>query len=151
MLEVLAKKDALWRKIAFTICKDKYIADDLVQDMYLKLADNKKQINDFYVIITIRNLFIDYCRESKRFTELSENNGITFDKEGLTDDEQQIIDIANKLDFWKLELLDMSQEHSLRDLEERYNINYGFIYRTIKESKSYIWQEVENQKINRKG
>lgn len=151
MLEVLAKKDSLWRKIAFTICKDKYLADDLVQDMYLKLADNKKQINDFYVIITIRNLFIDYCRESKRFTELSENNGITFDKEGLTDDEQQIIDIANKLDFWKLELLDMSQEHSLRDLEERYNINYGFIYRTIKESKSYIWQEVENQKINRKG
>ena len=151
MLEVLAKKDALWRKIAFTICKDKYLADDLVQDMYLKLADNKKQINDFYVIITIRNLFIDYCRESKRFTELSENNGITFDKDGLTDDEQHIIDIANKLDFWKLELLDMSQEHSLRDLEERYNINYGFIYRTIKESKSYIWQEVENQKINRKG
>lgn len=150
MLEVLAKKDSLWRKIALTICKDKYLADDLVQDMYLKLADNKKQINDFYVIITIRNLFIDYCRESKRFTELSENNGITFDNEGLTDDEQQIIDIANKLDFWKLELLDMSQEHSLRDLEERYNINYGFIYRTIKESKSYIWQEVENQKINRK-
>lgn len=151
MLEVLAKKDALWRKIAFTICKDKYLADDLVQDMYLKLADNKKQINDFYVIITIRNLFIDHCRESKRFIDLTESNGITFDNEGLNDEEQHIINIANKLDFWKLELLDMSQEHSLRDLEERYNINYGFIYRTIKESKSYIWQEVENQKINRKG
>lgn len=151
MLEQLAKKDALWRKIALTICKDKYLSDDLVQDMYLKLADCKKQINDFYVIITIRNLFIDYCRESKRFIDLTESNGITFDNEGLNDEEQHIINIANKLDFWKLELLDMSQEHSLRDLEERYNINYGFIYRTIKESKSYIWQEVENQKINRKG
>ena len=150
MLEQLAKKDNLWRKIALTICKDKYLADDLVQDMYLKLADNKKQINDFYVIITIRNLFIDYCRESKRFIDITESTGTTFDNEGLTDEEQNIINIANKLDFWKLELLDMSQEHSLRDLEERYNINYGFIYRTIKESKSYIWQEVENQKINRK-
>jgi len=150
MLEQLAKKDNLWRKIALTICKDKYLADDLVQDMYLKLADNKKQINDFYVIITIRNLFIDYCRESKRFIDITESTGTTFYNEGLTDEEQNIINIANKLDFWKLELLDMSQEHSLRDLEERYNINYGFIYRTIKESKSYIWQEVENQKINRK-
>ena len=59
MLHQLAKKDSKWREIALKICKDKMLADDIVQEMYLKLANNKKQINDFYVIIVIRNLFID--------------------------------------------------------------------------------------------
>ena len=43
MVEQLSKKDAYWRKIAFNICKDKSTADDLVNDMYLKLYDCKKR------------------------------------------------------------------------------------------------------------
>ena len=38
ILAELAKKDAQWRKMAFQICKDKDLADELVQEMYLKLA-----------------------------------------------------------------------------------------------------------------
>jgi len=35
----LAKHDTKWREIAFKITWDKTKADDLVQDMYLKLMD----------------------------------------------------------------------------------------------------------------
>jgi DNA-directed RNA polymerase specialized sigma24 family protein len=42
VLEELSKKDEYWRQIAFKICKDKYLADDLVNEMYLKLYNNEK-------------------------------------------------------------------------------------------------------------
>ena len=58
MLEVLAKKDSYWRSIAFNICKDRMLADDLVSEMYIRLMDCKKEINDFYVIVTIKNIFL---------------------------------------------------------------------------------------------
>jgi len=60
MIHQLALKDSFWRKTALIICKDKMLSDDLVNDMYLKLHDCKKEINDFYVIRTIRNLFLDH-------------------------------------------------------------------------------------------
>ena len=58
MIEQLAKKDTYWRRIAYNICKNKMLADDLVQDMYLALSNVTKEINDFYVIIVIRNIYL---------------------------------------------------------------------------------------------
>jgi len=58
MIEQLCKKDKFWRIVAYRICKDKFKADDIVQDMYLRLYDCKKEINDFYVIITMKNIFL---------------------------------------------------------------------------------------------
>ena len=37
ILKELSSNDKKWRKIAYGICKDKQLADDLVQDAYLKL------------------------------------------------------------------------------------------------------------------
>ena len=129
MLEVLAKKDAYWRKIAFNICKDKYLADDLVNDMYLKLATNEKAISDWYVVIVIRNLFIDSTKKKKEtsiddLTTKEVNNNYEID-----DNELQLI---QGLKWWERELLELSFDHSLRELGEKLNINYAFIHRTIK-------------------
>ena len=129
MLELLAKKDNYWRQIAYKICKDKYLADDIVNDMYLKLADNEKAKNDFYVVIVIRNLFIDTTKERKYIT-IDEN----FTKEvnsnyELDDNELQLID---SLEWWERDLIELSHDYSLRELGKKLNINYAFIHRTIK-------------------
>ena len=129
MLELLAKKDNYWRQIAYKICKDKYLADDIVNDMYLKLADNEKAKNDFYVVIVIRNLFIDTTKERKYIT-IDEN----FTKEvntnhELDDNELQLID---SLEWWEQDLIELSYDYSLRELGKKLNINYAFIHRTIK-------------------
>ena len=129
MLELLAKKDNYWRQIAYKICKDKYLADDIVNDMYLKLADNEKAKNDFYVVIVIRNLFIDTTKERKYIT-IDEN----FTKEAntnyeLDDNELQLID---SLEWWERDLIELSHDYSLRELGKKLNINYAFIHRTIK-------------------
>ena len=65
ILDELAKKDAQWRKMAFQICKDKDLADELVQEMYLKLAYNTNLIKDGYIYTVLRNLFYDYTKSNK--------------------------------------------------------------------------------------
>ena len=128
MLDILAKKDAYWRKVAFNICKDKYLADDIVNDMYLKLANNEKASNDFYVIIVIRNLFLDSTKKNKEVNieDLLLQTESSFE---LDDNEVKAI---NNLKWWEKELLELSNDYSLRELEKKLNINYAFIHRTIK-------------------
>jgi RNA polymerase sigma factor (sigma-70 family) len=139
MLEQLASKDSYWRKIAFSICKDAYLADDLVNEMYLKLFDCKKQINDFYVIIVMRNIFLDLKRKSKElriddFYNLQTNNN-SFE---VDDTEKQVLEAYSKLSFSERELIILTSEMSLRDIEKEFNINYGFVYRKVKTAKEKI-------------
>ncbi len=50
----LSKKDKKWRHIALKLCGNKELADDIVQDMYLKLHD-KEDLKDFYVVLKLLN------------------------------------------------------------------------------------------------
>ena len=63
MIYCITSKDKYWRQIAFNYCKNKTIADDIVQDMYLKVYTITKDINDYYIISILRNLWIDICRK----------------------------------------------------------------------------------------
>jgi RNA polymerase sigma factor (sigma-70 family) len=139
MLEELANKDNYWRKIAFNICKDRYLADDLVNEMYLKLYDCKKQINDFFVIIVIRNIFLDLKRK-KGTLHLDDFYNLESDtNEFEVDDIDKIIlDAYNELSFSERELILLANEMSLRDIEKEFNINYGFVYRKVKFAKEKI-------------
>ena len=129
MLEVLSKKDDYWRKIALKICKDKYLADDLVNDMYLKLYNNEKANSDWYVIIVIRNLFLDSLKQRREISIDEVTVKETHNHFEIDDNELELI---KGLKWWERELLELSYDHSLRELGEKLNINYAFIYRTIK-------------------
>jgi RNA polymerase sigma factor (sigma-70 family) len=129
VLEVLSKKDDYWRKIALKICKDKYLADDLVNDMYLKLYNNEKANSDWYVIIVIRNLFLDSLKQRREISIDEVTIKETHNHFEIDDNELELI---KGLKWWERELLELSYDHSLRELGEKLNINYAFIYRTIK-------------------
>jgi len=129
VLEVLSKKDDYWRKIALKICKDKYLADDLVNDMYLKLYNNEKANSDWYVIIVIRNLFLDSLKQRREISIDEVTVKETHNHFEIDDNELELI---KGLKWWERELLELSYDHSLRELGEKLNINYAFIYRTIK-------------------
>ena len=134
MLEILATKDSKWREIALKICKDKMLADDIVQEMYLKLADCQKQINDFYVIIVMKNIFLDHIKKEKLNVSLNkfynlESDEITFE---IDDQQKKIIDEI----YWVAkDYLIMSYDMSLREMAKELNTNYAFIYRTMKKEK----------------
>lgn len=141
MIEELSKKDALWRKVALNICKDKQLADDLVQDMYLKLHDCKKQINDFYVVIVLRNLFLDTIKQKnkKKHVDIDsfynlESNVSTFE---MDDEETKIV---NEMYWLAKGYFELSYDMSLREMAKELNTNYMYIYRTMIKANSK-WQE----------
>ncbi len=140
MIEQLALKDTLWRKIALKICKDKMLSDDLVNDMYLKLYDCKKEINDFYVIRTIRNLFLDYIKQNNNvsidlfynFEEINTN----FEP---TDYELSIIQSCEKLPYLQNGLLKESYDLSIREIATKYKyINYGLVARELDKARRTV-------------
>ena len=139
MLEQLAKKDIYWRKIALKICNNKMLADDLVNDMYLALNNCKKDINDFYVIVTIKNLFLQEIKNNK-LTDLNDNFTTDAPFE-LDDQEKKIVDNV----YWVAkEYIEMNETMSVREIGKVLNTNYNFVHHTIKKEK-LKWQK-ENQK-----
>lgn len=137
MLDQLCKKDTYWRNIAFKICKDRMLADDLVSEMYLKLADCKKEINDFYVIVTIKNIFLQEIKNKKTVSIDNFYNFTTPEQFEVDDVQQEIIENI----YWVArDYIELNQTMSLREMAKELNTNYAFIHRTIKKEK-LKWQE----------
>tara|TARA_R110000803_G_scaffold69058_3_gene131239 strand:+ start:2638 stop:3078 length:441 start_codon:yes stop_codon:yes gene_type:complete len=143
MIEEICKQDAKWRKIAFSMCNDKMLADDLVQEAYLYLLgcgkDVPKNQQAYFVTRVLWSKFIDYTRKRKDVS-LSEFYYLksidnTFEP---TDEQQRILDNINNLDWVKKELLAESYDRSLREIQEIYGINYGYVYRQVKEAKKIV-------------
>lgn len=64
IIHELAKKDAQWRKMALQICKSKDVADELVQNMYIKLSERTISVTDGYIFVTLRSLFYDSLKNN---------------------------------------------------------------------------------------
>lgn len=143
MLEKLCKQDQRWRKVAFVICKDKDLADDLVQEMYIRImSSGYVKFNSTLIYRIITNLFINYCRDKKecRASEeyYLEANEAYFEPD---DHQQKLLNKINELPWHQKELLAESYDRSLREIENEYNINYGYTYRQLKEAKQIVLNE----------
>lgn len=137
MLEILAKKDSYWRKIAFNICKDKMMADDLVSEMYLKLANNTKEINDFYVIVTIKNLFLSEIKAKKT---VSIDNFYNFTNPEQFEPDDKDIEVLQNIYWVARDYIELNETMSLREIGKLLNTNYNFIHQTITKEKNK-WQK----------
>ena len=143
MLKELAEKDNYWRKQAFNICKDRTLADDIVQEMYIYFSDKNIKVNDYYIVRKLYCIFIDFIRKDKEQFSLDvlyhvEDKQNTFE---IDDDNIKYFNNFEKLNKLQKELIEeyYISEKSLRDIQKEYPlINYGFAYRQIKEAKEFI-------------
>ena len=140
-LEILSQKDAKWRNFAFRLTRDEMLSDDLVNDMYLKLYEVDKEINDFYVFATIRNLYFDFLRLDNKTVSLELLSERTTDAPFEVDDTEKHI-IENVYWVARDYMLLMADKKSLRQIGKELNTNYGFIYRTVKEEKNK-WEDLK--------
>ena len=141
MINELAKKDSYWRKVAYSICKDKMLADDLVSEMYLRLCDCKKEINDFYVIVTIKNIFLQEIKNKKTVSIDNFYNFTTPENYELDDNEQTVIDNI----YWVAKAyIEKNETMSLRQIAKELNTDYSYIFRVIKNEK-LKWQDQKKQ------
>lgn len=143
MLEKLALKHDLWVKMARGICKDAYLADDLVSEMYLKLSEYDKELNDFYVYFAIKHIFIDWLRSEKKLNQTDlQDNLIIFEE---LENERINIDIPNCVTWVEKQILLLRQEYSCREIAEQYHIHFLKVHRIEKEAKQKLKQWVSNQ------
>ena len=128
----IAANDKQWREIAYNISRDKDLADDMVQDMYIKLMDSTKEVNKYYVTLTLRSIFIDGIRKNKS-VRLNEDLPIADNSHEFepTDEELSLLNKIEQLPYHQQEFIAESFDKSLREIEAEFGINYGFIYRNI--------------------
>jgi DNA-directed RNA polymerase specialized sigma24 family protein len=137
ILDELAKKDAQWRKMAFQICKDKDLANELVQEMYLKLYQNTNLIKDGYIYTVLRNLFYDYTKQQKDLI-------VDFSNIEILDDGDYIEPIDYKalikgLTWYERTMFELSTLVGQRELSRQTGIHIQTIHRINKMVKSKIY------------
>ena len=154
MLEELSKNHQEWLKMAISICKNKRDADDLVQDMYLKIHKvQPKKINKWYVYRTLSTLYIDKIRKRKETISIEQLFNLE-DKQTDKDilEFRKIMTTAlEELQLFDCEILLHTHEKSLRKTEDELGIQFTKLHywkknamkklhntRTIQELKKYF-------------
>ena len=158
VLNIVAKEHKKWLRIAKSFGLEE-TAEDLVQDMYLKIYDwkgkydktlmfNENEVNHYFVFLVLRNLFLDLCRANKK--KAAKLNFIKADKSTRQiniEYQEQLALLKKEIDSWHLydrkiyELL-YQEGYSMLELSKQTGIDYYSIYRT----KNKI-EKLLNQKI----
>jgi len=129
IIHELAKKDAQWRKMALQICKSKDVADELVQNMYIKLSERTIPVSDGYIFVTLRSLFYDSLKNtdiliddfSKFEVEDEEyNEGVDYDE------------LSKDLTWYERTLFEQSTLIGQRELSRQTGIHIQTIHRVNK-------------------
>jgi len=159
---LIAKKHNDWIKTVIYFGCDKETAEDIVQEMYIKLIKsiksngldimyNKNEINYYYIYKTLKSLFIDLKRKEKNITIYSidevrsENNEKRINIQSYTTDinyDEAYEKIQNELSrmYWynrKVFEIINGQE-SIAELSRISKIPYYSLYNTYNKVKSKL-------------
>lgn len=142
MLERLSKRNEEWRNLAYRICGNYDHAQDLVQQMYLKLADYKR-VNDAMVAITIKNLWLDLLKKKNREVGIDSFHSLPYGNNTFEPSDKQI-EYLNRFDDLPMvqkELIQESFDKSTREIGREFNINYCYVHRQIHKGLKKILKE----------
>ncbi len=179
ILDILAKRHKEWVNMAKSFKLNNNDANELVQEMYVRMYDytkdvsrimyNEKEINTFYIYITLRNLyysrFTNYKKKNKItvFTDIDDDqynyiiDNITYNTEETTfnyEKKIQLEDLYNKIDsiidnwYWydkKLTKLYLNTTMSMRDISKETKISLSSIFNTLTNAKEKIRKESKEE------
>jgi DNA-directed RNA polymerase specialized sigma24 family protein len=130
MLEELAKLDKEWRLIALKICGNKSLADDLVNDMYIKMHDRQPpKFNRHYISYAIYHLYLNHIKKQAKTLFLEDVDYVETDENNYTTEIRIKVDnILNEIGFFDREILLHTHEKSLRKTAEALAMNYGKLF-----------------------
>tara|TARA_R100000353_G_C6496412_1_gene193054 strand:- start:242 stop:757 length:516 start_codon:yes stop_codon:yes gene_type:complete len=161
-LSEIAKKHNDWINIVLSFGCDPDIAEDLVQEMYLKIDSlikrgiditYKDEINYYYIYKTLKSLFLDLKRKEKNIIKVNiydnyiKNYG-KYVEEYLQYNEQEI-DLVEKMQklnkildnlYWyDRKIFDLiSNGMSIQELSNQTKISYYSLYNTYRNVKKHI-------------
>ena len=153
LLELLSAKHNDWLQMAYSFGLDTEDAEDLVQDMYIKMYNfttaEKIQYNDdintFYVYITMRNLFYDKKKQEvpqvnidtiRSLAQEEEQN----DKEALEVLLVEIAQCVEDLHWYDKKIFEIyyGRGETIRQLSKGSKISSSSIFNTIKNVRETI-------------
>lgn len=149
ILKRLYKRHKDWCDIVKSFGCNPETAEDIVQEMYLKIgrlvADGKditfgNDINHFYVFRTLTTLFLDHKRKEKRSSEILEEVDAEQDEEVNYEEKYQtILDALDELYWYDRKVYEIiSDGESISELSRKTNISYYSLYNTYKKVKKIL-------------
>lgn len=157
----IGKRHKEWIRIAVYVGSPISIAEDMVQNMYLKLAEmeiregtlnriqnNNGSVNTVYVFKILSNLVVDEVRRGSKETYLDDSIDIPINDE-IVDDKPYndliehikiVIDDMHQYDKMLLEL-HFVYDMSMRAIQRKTDIPTHSIFNTLKNAKQKIKQE----------
>lgn len=135
IIHELAKKDAQWRKMALQICKSKDVADELVQNMYIKLSEKTVSVTDGYIFVTLRSLFYDSLKNNDILIDDFSNFEVEDEEynEGIDYDE-----LSKDLTWYERTMFEQSTLIGQRELSRQTGIHIQTIHRINKMVKTKL-------------
>jgi len=152
ILEKLFKKHKTWCDIVKSFGCDPDTAEDITQEMYLRIAKVVEKgtdisfgndVNYFYIFRTLTSIFLDYKRKESRTTliEIDEIEG-KYRADDLVDYQEQYEKTLDALEelYWYdrkvYEIIDAGE--SISELSRKTNISYYSLYNTYKKVKKHL-------------
>tara|TARA_R100001443_G_scaffold12761_1_gene22489 strand:+ start:89 stop:589 length:501 start_codon:yes stop_codon:yes gene_type:complete len=159
ILEKIAKHHKTWvRQVISFGCKPSE-AEDVVQNMYLKVntlinsgldITFDDDINKFYIYRTLKSLFYDTCRKEAKIQKVNIEYLEKYIKE---EEEYKEKDVPKKIkEYNKLldqlywydrKVWELTREKSIAEVSKLTNISYYSLYNTVKGVKKLIKEKIE--------
>lgn len=143
MIEKLAVNHKQWINYALKVCGNLDDANDLVQDMYIKMHTIDKEVNSSYIYCVIKNIYLDQYRKNKvrektifiqeDFEEQNEDIDLT-----IAYDEA-----LNELKTYKQLIVNFSTKDGVNSFARDSGISRATVIRIRNEFKAILWQKVK--------
>lgn len=147
MIDKLSQRDKQWRDLAYKICGCKSLADDIVNDMYIRVYEQQpEKISDGYIYTIMRNLFIDQTRERSKIAFVDFSN-VEIETETEEPIQQPAIEpLLKGLTWYERTIFEKATLVGQRELSRNTGIHIQTIHRVTNSVKKKIWQKVEKEK-----
>lgn len=152
ILEKLFKKHKTWCKIVQSFGCNPETAEDITQEMYLKIAKLVEKgtdisygdgINHFYIFRTLTSIFLDYKRKESK-TGLIGIDELDIQFEGSEEVEylnqyEKVLEGLAELYWYDRKVFEIIESgESISELSRKTNISYYSLYNTYKKVKKYL-------------
>ena len=149
---LVAKKHKEWIKIVISFGCDKEIAEDIVQEMYIKIQLKLekgldimygKEINYYYIFKTLKSLFYDLKRKGKNITIVNiEDNINDFNTEmdiNYDSEYEKITDSLSEMYWYNRKVFEIiNGGEKIAELSRKSGIPYYSLYNTYNKVKSKL-------------
>ena len=159
-LEKIAKKHNDWLRVVKSFgCKPE-IAEDIVQECYIKIDSLLKKgldisygddINYYYVYKTLKALYLDLCRKEKKIFKVGVealekyiNEEVVTPPKDITSKMKQLDTLLDEVYWYDKKVFEIiSSGTSIMELSRKTNISYYSLYNTYSNVKKLIKKNIE--------